>query len=55
MLWTGYYLPLGFLEVLNSWGKSWGDNGRAWMPVSHLEKYDWDAWTVVDFNDPGGR
>jgi len=28
----------GAIRLINSWGKNWGDNGRAWMKFSDLNK-----------------
>lgn len=37
------------LKCLNSWGASWGHNGRFWLPYTHLDAYSaWDAWVAVD-------
>jgi C1A family cysteine protease len=34
-------------RIQNSWGRQWGDSGRAWLPYEYFVHIDWfDAWTV---------
>jgi C1A family cysteine protease len=44
--WGGYR---GFLEVRNSWGKDYGDNGYVWIPYSVYNQIGAGSqWTIVD-------
>lgn len=46
---TGYWLSMGWIEVIQTWGASYADNGKFYLPITHFQTYsDWDAWTVVD-------
>jgi len=36
----------GYVKILNSWGKEWGDNGCAWVPYNMIE----NAYVPVDAN-----
>jgi len=44
-----YYLPVyskprGAYRILNSWGRTWGENGRAWLLGEDLERLiGWDG------------
>jgi len=46
---------IGFFEVRNSWGKSWGDKGYCWIPYDFFESradtgmsYWFESWSSVD-------
>ena len=56
--WNGYK---GFIKILNSWDKTWGDNGFAWIPYDYITykskdigfSFFIDMFTSVDLeNDP---
>ena len=34
----GYSDRLGAVRLLNSWGRGWGENGRAWVKVDDLQR-----------------
>lgn len=36
-------------KIQNSWGASWGLNGRAWLPYKYIDfNGDWEAWQTID-------
>ncbi len=39
---VGYDQVSGYCLVLNSWGTSWGNRGRAWLFIRDLERLVWN-------------
>lgn len=42
----------GVVEVVNSWGPSWGNQGHAWLSYEQLKKYGKYAIEVTDYPEP---
>ena len=49
--WTTYQGQECFIFI-NSWGESWGDKGRGYLPMSYLETGNvFSLWTIQDLPD----
>lgn len=46
VLGIGYNDTKGMIEVRNSWGTGWGDQGNFWMDYKYFQKLISDMWTV---------
>jgi C1A family cysteine protease len=47
---VGYDNNKQLIKFKNSWGKSWGKNGYAFLPYKYINHFLWDAWAAKDLN-----
>lgn len=47
MVIVGYDNALGAFEVMNSWGKGWGNEGFLWIKYEDFEEYAISAYTFI--------
>ena len=46
--WRGYGTSKLQLRCPNSWGKSFGQGGRFWLPAEYIDFADFDCWSTLD-------